>query len=364
MAYLAYFLVAGLLSVALTPLAKKVAYRWQVLDIPNSPRKIQKQPIPLLGGTAIFAAFALTLGLYLWLAQPDFNVVPLRFFFGILSGGLVLMVGGALDDKYNLPPKILWLFPGLASLCVVASGIGVGITSLSNPFGAPVNIGYVLWGLPLSGVVMWLWMMGMIFTTKFLDGLDGLCAGIALIGGATLFALSLTDHINQPITASLAIIFAGAVAGFLLYNFHPAGIFLGEAGSTFLGFMLGVLAIILGGKIATALLVMGIPILDVAWAIIRRLWYGQSPFKADKSHLHHRLLDIGLSQKQSVLVLYGISGVFGFTAVFLQSMGKLIALAVLFCVMLILAISLVMIYKRQHPHIPDLFDNLDEKAKK
>ena len=364
MAYLALFLAAGLLSAALTPLAKKAAERFQILDIPNSPRKIQKQPIALLGGTSIFAAFALTLGFYLWLGRPDFNVVPLKFFSGILSGGLILMIGGVLDDKYNLPPKILWLFPGLASLCVVVSGIGVGITSLSNPFGTPVNIGYVLWGLPLSGVIMWLWMMGMIFTTKFLDGLDGLCAGIALIGGVTLFALSLTDHINQPITASLAIIFAGAVAGFLLHNFHPASIFLGEAGSTFLGFMLGVLAIILGGKIATALLVMGIPILDVAWAIIRRLWYGQSPFKADKSHLHHRLLDIGLSQKQSVLVLYGISAVFGFTAVFLQSMGKLIALGVLFGVMLILAISLVMIYKRQHPHIPDLFDRLDENTKK
>lgn len=364
MAYLAYFLATGLLSAILTRIAKNISERLHILDIPNSPRKIQKQPTALLGGTAIFAAFFLVLGFYLWFSRPDLNIVPLKFFCGISIGGLILMIGGILDDKYNLPPKILWLFPGLASLSVVFSGIGVGITSLSNPFGPPIYIGYILGGIPLSGIIMWLWMMGMIFTTKFLDGLDGLCAGIALIGGFTLFALSLTDHINQPITASLAIIFSGATAGFLLHNFHPAKIFLGETGSTFLGFMLGVLAVILGGKIATTLLVMGIPILDVAWAIIRRIWYGQSPFKADKSHLHHRLLDIGLSQRQSVLVLYGISAVFGFTAVFLQSMGKLIALILLFCVMLLLAISLVMIYKRQHPHIPDLFDNLDEKTKK
>jgi UDP-GlcNAc:undecaprenyl-phosphate GlcNAc-1-phosphate transferase len=208
---------------------------------------------------------------------------------------------------------------------------------------------------------MWLWMMGMIFTTKFLDGLDGLCAGISLIGGLTLFTLSLLPKVNQPMTAILAIIFVGSLLGFLFYGFYPASIFLGESGSTFCGFILGVLAIILGGKIATALLVMGIPILDVAWAIVRRLWYKQSPFKADKSHLHHRLLDIGLSQKQTVLLLYGISAIFGFTAVFLQSFGKLIALIILFCVMLALAISVVIIYKRKHPHIPDLFDYAEKK---
>ncbi|MCL5008973.1 MAG: undecaprenyl/decaprenyl-phosphate alpha-N-acetylglucosaminyl 1-phosphate transferase [Patescibacteria group bacterium] len=364
MPYFFYFLSATLLSALFTPVVKRTAFRFQILDIPNSPRKIQKHPTPLLGGVAVFLSFVLVTAGYLLLSRPDFNIVPFKFFLGIFGGGLVLLVGGILDDKYNLPPRALWLFPALASLCVVASGIGVGITTLSNPFGGTLNIGQVIFGVRLSALIMWLWMMGMIFTTKFLDGLDGLCSGIALIGGLTLFALSLTEHINQPITASLAVIFTGAIAGFLLYNFHPASIFLGESGSTFLGFGLGVLAIILGGKIATALLIMGIPILDVAWAIMRRLWYGQSPFKADKSHLHHRLLDIGLSQRQAVLVLYGISAIFGFTAVFLQSMGKLIALGVLFCVMVVLALALVMIYKRQHPHIPDLFDKVDEKAQK
>ncbi len=364
MTYLAYFLAAAALSAVFTPLARKIAFRFGVLDVPNSPRKIQKTPKALLGGTAIFLAFFLVVLAYLYISRPDFIIVPFKFYLGIFSGALILMLGGVLDDKYNLPPKLLWLFPAAASAAVVSSGIGVGITSLSNPFGPAINIGFVFWGVKLSAVIMWLWMMGMIFTTKFLDGLDGLCAGISLIGGITLFALSLTQHINQPITASLAVIFTGAVAGFLIFNFHPASIFLGESGSTFLGFGLGVLAIILGGKIATALLVMGIPILDVAWAIMRRIWYGQSPFKADKSHLHHRLLDIGLSQRQAVLTLFGISAVFGFTAVFLQSMGKLIALVLLFCVMLGLAIALVMIYKRQHPHIPDLFDKVDEKAQK
>ncbi|MDE2312215.1 MAG: undecaprenyl/decaprenyl-phosphate alpha-N-acetylglucosaminyl 1-phosphate transferase [Patescibacteria group bacterium] len=360
MIFLLYFLLSLILALLLVPLIKTLAIKTKVLDLPKSQRKIHKQPVPLLGGVAVFLALALALLAYLFFGRPDFNVVPVKFFLAIIGGGLTLTLGGMLDDKFDLPPKILWLFPAIASLIVVWSGIGVGIKFISNPFGAPINIGYHLgignWGLEISAVIMWLWMMGMIFTTKLLDGLDGLCGGVGLIGALTMFALSLTAKVNQPITATIAIIFAGALAGFLVYNFNPAVIFLGESGSTLIGFVLGVLAIILGAKIATALLIMGIPILDVAWAIIRRVVYRRSPFEGDRSHLHYRLLDIGLSQKQAVLVLWLISASFGFTAVFLQSMGKLIALVILFCLMIALAISVVIIYKRQHPHIPDLFD--------
>lgn len=174
--------------------------------------------------------------------------------------------------------------------------------------------------------------------------------------------LSLTEKVNQPITATIAIIFCGSLLGFLFYNFNPAKIFLGEIGSTLSGFILGILSIILGGKIATVLLVMGIPILDVAWAIIRRIFYGQSPFKADRTHLHHRLLDIGLSQKQAVAILYSISAFFGILAIFLQSFGKLIALVSVFVTMLILAIIIVILFKKRHPHIPELA-GIDEKPK-
>jgi UDP-GlcNAc:undecaprenyl-phosphate GlcNAc-1-phosphate transferase len=312
--------------------------------------------MPLLGGLAIFLPFLIILLAYLRFGHVDFNVVPVKFFTAIIAGGIILMIGGILDDKYSLPPKILWLFPALASLVIVYSGIGVGITQLSNPFGEPINLKFLVLGIPFPAIFIWLWMMGMIFTTKFLDGLDGLCAGISLIGGLTLFALSLLPHINQPITATLAIIFSGSLLGYLFFAFNPASIFLGESGSTFVGFMLGVLSIITGGKIATALLVMGIPILDVAWVIVRRLWYRTSPFRADRKHLHFRLLDLGFSQRQTVLILYAISIIFGFTAVFLQSFGKLVALVILFCVMLALAISVVLIYKRQHPHIPETID--------
>jgi UDP-GlcNAc:undecaprenyl-phosphate GlcNAc-1-phosphate transferase len=356
MIYFFYFLLACLLALVFTPWVKTLAGKLKILDVPQAPRKTHQRVTPLLGGLAVYLSFLAGLGVYLFFGEADFRVVPIKFFLGIIFGGLVLVLGGAIDDKYNLPPKILWLFPALASLIVIWSGIGVGIKFISNPFGPAISLDYILLGLPLSAIFVWVWMMGMIFTTKLLDGLDGLAAGIALIGGLTMFALSLGPKINQPITASLAIIFSGALLGYLFFAFNPASIFLGEGGSTFLGFILGVLAIISGAKIATALLVMGIPILDVAWVIVKRLWYHKSPFSGDRQHLHFKLLDIGLTQRQAVLVLYAISAVFGGTAVFLQSMGKLIALGLLLCVMISIALITVVLYKRQHPHIPDLFD--------
>ena len=347
--------MSAALGLVITPLVRRFAVKAKVLDVPNSPRRIHTTPIPLPGGLAIFLAFVIGQLVYMHFGHIDFSIIPKKYFITIILGGLTLIVGGVIDDKYNLPPKLLWIFPALASLIVVFSGLGADIKQISNPFGQPFNIAYtfhfLLFTFNLSSILIWLWMMGMIFTTKFLDGLDGLCAGISLIGGLTLFALSLTAHINQPITATLAIIFVGSLFGYLFFAFNPASIFLGEGGSTFLGFMLGVLSIILGGKIATALLVMGIPILDVAWVIIRRLWYRTSPFKADRKHLHFRLLDIGFSQRQTVLILWAISAIFGFVAVFLQTFGKLIALLILFGVMLILALSSVIMYKRKHPHI-------------
>lgn len=360
MTYIIYFLLSFIFALLITPLVKKIARHFQVMDLPGPVRKIHSTPVPLFGGVAVYFAFIISVSLYLLLEKPDFNIIPLKFFLAIIIGGAVLIFGGILDDKFNLPPKILWLFPAVASLIVVLSGIGVGITELTNPFGSKLFIGYnisfFIFNFSLSAILVWLWMMGMIFTTKLLDGLDGLCSGIALIGGLAMFAISLGEKINQPITASLAIIFCGAIAGYLIFAFNPASIFLGESGSTFLGFVLGILSIILGAKIATALLVMGIPILDVAWVIVRRLWYRQSPFSSDRKHLHFRLLDIGFSQKQTVLILYAISAIFGSIAVFFQSMGKLIALLVLFVVMLIIAITTVVLYKKRHPHIPDLFD--------
>jgi UDP-GlcNAc:undecaprenyl-phosphate GlcNAc-1-phosphate transferase len=160
--------------------------------------------------------------------------------------------------------------------------------------------------------------------------------------------LALVLFIPQPEAALLAFIFAGASFGFLRWNFHPAKIFLGEGGSTFAGFMLGALSIVAGGKIATALLVMGIPVLDVVWVIVRRILFGASPFVGDRKHLHFRLLDIGLSQRKSVAFLWLLSLLGGVIALSLQSFGKLIALIVLSLIMLVIAVTVVALYKKKH----------------
>ena len=189
----------------------------------------------------------------------------------------------------------------------------------------------------------------MMYTTKLLDGLDGLVSGISAIGAIIIFLLTTMTKYYQPDTALLSLIFSACCIGFLIFNFNPAKIFLGEGGSLFTGFMLGVLSIISGGKIATALLIMGIPILDAAWVILRRIFEGKSPFKtADRKHLHFRLLDLGMNQKQTVIFMYFLSAGFGISTLFLQSKSKLIALGVLALVMLIIGFVVLKIFKKQN----------------
>lgn len=345
--YLLFFVLSAALALVATPAIRKLAHRYGFLDQPRPPRNLHSYPVAKLGGVAVFIAIVIAIAVFWISGGINFDIVPERFILGIIAGALVLVIGGIIDDKYDLPAKYLWIAPAVAAVIIPLVGIGVGITSISNPFGNPISLAFPVLGIPASGIFIFLWMLGMMFTTKFLDGLDGLVAGIGLIAGLTLFSLSLTESVNQPITATLAIILVGALAGYLVYAFHPATIFFGEGGSLLIGFMLGVLSVILGGKIATALLVMGIPILDVAWVIMQRLWNGQSPFIGDRLHLHFKLLDLGFSQKQTVLILYIISAVFGFTAVFLQSMGKLVALMILFGLMATLILGVIYAYRRK-----------------
>jgi UDP-N-acetylmuramyl pentapeptide phosphotransferase/UDP-N-acetylglucosamine-1-phosphate transferase len=181
------------------------------------------------------------------------------------------------------------------------------------------------------------------YTTKFLDGLDGLATGVSAIGALMVMLLALSTAYFQPDVALLAGISFGALLGFLFWNFSPASIFLGEGGSTFVGYLVGILAVISGGKLATALLVFGIPLLDVVWVVTRRLRQGGllATTQADRKHLHHRLLDLGWSQRQIVFVFYLVAAVFGVLTLFLQSREKLIALGLLAFLMALAAFALV-----------------------
>lgn len=352
-----FFWLSVSLSVLFTLLVKKIALRWRIVDQPTDPRKIHRQATPLLGGLAIFGAFALTVTFFLIWNDAYFTGYMLpKHIVGIIGGGLILMIGGVLDDKYNLSPGKLIIWPVLASLVVIAAGIGIDF--ISNPFGNAlrldiINIELFSWqGIPyyftpLADVFTLLWILGMVYTTKLLDGLDGLVSGMTVIGATVLFFLSLTPEVMQPETALLCIILAGASLGFLFLNFHPARIFLGETGSIFTGFMLGVLAIISGGKIATALLIMGIPILDVGWVITRRLWHKKSPFRsADRKHLHFRLLDLGFTHRGTVIFFYIVSAIFGSASLLVEGRYKFLVLAVLFVFMFGLGLVLVLKAKR------------------
>lgn len=314
---------------------ERLARRFGVVDRPG-PRKIHHQPVPLLGGVAIYLAVAVCVGGALWSSGTlTSGSITLGHYLGFLTGGLILMVGGALDDRYNLPPHLSLIAPLLAALAAVFGGIE--ISKITNPFG-----GVILIEPWQSNVLVFAWLLVVMYTTKFLDGLDGLATGVSAVGMGMVLGLSLTVAYFQPDVALLSSIALGATLGFLVRNFHPAKIFLGEGGSTFVGYLLGTLAVISGGKLATALLVVGIPLLDVAWAVLRRASTGglKNITKADRKHLHHRLLDLGWGQRRVAVTYYLVAAAFGAAAMFLQSGAKLVALSLLGLLMLVAVIIL------------------------
>ncbi|MFA5021605.1 MAG: MraY family glycosyltransferase [Patescibacteria group bacterium] len=338
--YILPLLLALALALILTPLVKKLAGFLNIIDNP-APRKIHSKPIPLMGGLAIFIAFVLTVIIFWSLGYIHDVRISNIYILAILVSGLVLMIGGFFDDRYNLKPWQQFIFPVIAVLIILIAGIR--IQNVTNPFGGLIKIPYLL------GIILtFFWLLGTTYTSKILDGLDGLVTGITAIASIIIFVVSLYWDTPLSGTSIMSLILAGSCLGFLVFNWHPAKIFLGEGGSVFCGFMLGILSVISGSKIATALLIMGIPILDVCWIIIQRLWQGKSFASADNKHLHFRLLDIGLSHRQAVVFLYCLTATFGVISLFLPSQGKIIALGFLVIFMILLATSLIIIYRRKN----------------
>ncbi|MEK7558124.1 MAG: MraY family glycosyltransferase [Patescibacteria group bacterium] len=332
------FILTVLFSVVFTLLIKYIAVKFNIVDKPNLDRKIHKKETPLLGGVAIFLAFFIIL--YLFQDKLLIGDLTIKHWIGFFIGGVLLMTGGFLDDKYNLSPSCQFIFPFLAIVSVI--GGGVGVEKITNPFGGFINIGF------LSSILIAFWLLGMMYATKLLDGLDGLVSGTTAIGALIIFLFTMTTKYYQPDIGLASLILCASCIGFLFFNWNPAKIFLGEGGSLFLGYALGVLAIISGGKIAIALLVMGIPILDIVWTIIRRMIAGKNPFKfADRKHLHFRLLDLGLSVRKTVLVYYAFAAIFGLAALFLQSRGKFYALIILLTIMFLVVISLTFLDRKK-----------------
>lgn len=335
------FVVGGafVLCASLTPVWAGLAKRWGIVDVPRAGRKLHARSVPFFGGLSIFVAFALPTLIVLFTNDHlTAGEIDPQHFIGFFVGAIVLLLGGVLDDKFDLPPRYTILFPLLAA--VAAVGFGIGVEKVTNPFGSV----FVLTS-GLSVLLTFGWLLGMTYTTKLLDGLDGLATGVTMIGAVMIALLALSEDFFQPDVAVLALMFAAALVGFILWNGYPAMIFLGEGGSTFLGFTLGILAVIAGSKLATILLVVGVPMLDVVFVIVRRWWEGRSMTSGDRTHLHHLLLAAGLSQRWILSLYLSIATLFGATTLIFESWQKLIALGIL---VVTSGMAVSWLYKKYH----------------
>ena len=323
------FLSAALLALVLTPLVRRIVIRYEVVDQPEQ-RRVNVVPVPRAGGLAVSAAFLLVAGIFLTVNERiDLMAVPVKMqpsaVAALLFGGAIAAGLGAIDDLFDLRAR--WQLLGQVLLGVGAVAAGVTIDFIANPFGPGVvrfDSAVVAAGLTIF------WVVGMINSINWIDGLDGLSTGVSFIAAVTLGLISLTSEVGQPLIAVMCFTLAGALLGFLRWNFHPATIFTGTSGVQFVGFTLAILAILGTAKVAVALLVLGVPIIDTFWIIVRRLSQGRSPFRPDRTHIHHRLLDLGLSHRQTVLVIYGICLVMALLALLLSGTTKLYAFVGLF----------------------------------
>jgi UDP-GlcNAc:undecaprenyl-phosphate GlcNAc-1-phosphate transferase len=303
----------------LTPVAEKVAIRFGAIDKPNA-RKVHQAPIPLWGGLAIafssILAVVISLGIFESL-RLSMSPRMASNLIGILIGGLVIVVVGLIDDRMGMPAKVKLAFQILVAVILIK--FGVVIQFLTIP-----GMGMIVLPLWLSWGVTVFWIVGLTNAINLMDGLDGLLAGSSTIFALLFFIVALLK--GQYMVALLMMAIAGACLGFLKFNFNPARIFMGDTGSLFLGLMFSSLSIIGALKVTTTaailvpLLIMGLPVLDTSFAIIRRFLNGKPIFAPDKEHVHHQLLALGLSQKQAVLYIYlicGTLGVIGLSLVFL-----------------------------------------------
>lgn len=314
--------LAAALSFLLTPGAAAVARRIGAIDLPGA-RRVHVMPIPRAGGLAVVSAFVVV-GIASLLVNDRLRSVPVPPV-GIGPGELTALFGGAVagaafgvaDDRWQLRAR--WQLGAQLALAAIAVAAGITIDFVNNPFGPRVITFSEPFALAFSAV----WVVGMVNSLNFIDGLDGLSTGIALIAALTLGVLSLTQTPAQPLVALLCAVLAGALLGFLPWNFHPARIFIGTTGVFTVGFALAVLSILGTAKVAVALLVLGVPIIDTFWIIVRRLVQGQSPFTPDRGHFHHRLLDLGLTHRGAVLLIYLISALLAALSLVLSGSGQL-----------------------------------------
>ncbi len=318
------------IAFTMTPIARVLAYSIGAVDVPKDKRRMHSVAMPLLGGVAIFTAFVITtLAFCDWTSDAK----PLC---GVLLGSLFIVITGVLDDKFNLNPFVKLIMQIVAAGIAVAFGITIDHIAI---FGKMIPLGV------LSIPVTILWIVAMTNAVNLIDGLDGLSCGVSAISAFSVllasFFLEDTPYFVVVLTAALA----GSCIGFLPYNFNPAKIFMGDTGAMFLGFALSAISV-LGVFKTTAVIsywipfiAFAVPLFDTTFAFIRRILHGKSPFSADRGHLHHRLIDMGFNQRQSVTVLYAVSAICGIASVLWAIKKPLSGILIILSALIILFID-------------------------
>lgn len=361
MFYFITFASALVLSFFLTGYFTRLGKRKNIITKPRK-RDIHKKPIPRIGGLAMSTSFLVVSLVVFLFWKPEFRLSD-GLWLGVDKQILAIWIASILisgsmliDDIRGLKAWQKFFFQILAGLLIIASGIG--IDTLANPFGERLDLNAIY--IPIisvnnvtyhfsliSDIFTLIWLVGMMNVINFVDGVDGLASGISTIAAGTIFLLSLHLSVNQPHVAVIALILAASSIGFLIWNFPPAKTFMGDNGSMFLGLILGVLPLLSGGKLATAFLVLGYPIIDGLIVAGGRILKRKNPFSTpDKTHLHHRFIDAGYSPKTAIIVMYAISIAFAWVALRSSTLEKLIA----FMVLLLVLFGLIMFlrYKRDH----------------
>ena len=346
---------AMLISFIATPVVKSLAEKVGAVDVPKDNRRMHKHPIPRMGGLAIFLGFLLSTLVFVPLSTP------LR---GMLVGSIIIVILGIIDDIHALPAMPKFIVQIVAALIAVLHGNVIEV--LSNPNIFSDNPYWVLgpWAIPISVI----WIVAITNAVNLIDGLDGLAVGVATISSLTMLVIAML--VSDNLVALMMAALAGSCIGFIPYNHNPAKIFMGDTGSTFLGFVLATVSIQGLFKFYTIIsfavpfLMLGLPLFDTCFAILRRISKGQNPMSPDRSHVHHRLIDMGFNQKQAVAILYVISAILGLSAVVLTTSGALKAMVLLcaLCLAGLIAARISMSHAEHHEKLEEKKEAADHVA--
>ena len=352
---IAAFAVAAVLSYFFTPPVKNFAHKVGAIDVPKDARRMHKKPIPRLGGLAIYGGFLCSILIF---GQLDETMLC------VLLGAAIIVALGIFDDVLALGAKLKFVVQIVAAAIPVCIGdLQIGLFTNLNPLSDTPFVHLGILAVPATII----WIVGITNAVNLIDGLDGLAVGVSSIAAITMLAVALLTG-NMPIAITMAAL-AGACIGFMPYNLNPAKIFMGDTGSTFLGYMLATVSIMGLFKFyavisfAVPFLILGLPIFDTANAIIHRVAAGRSPMSPDRGHVHHKLIDMGFNQKQAVAILYAISATLGLTAVVLTSSGEVKAIVLLLAVLAAILVGACIIYGAEHwsKHAPENKEDKDDE---